>query len=398
MKEEKIKKALTRGVEAIYPSPEALEGALKSGKVLKIYNGIDPTGKLHIGHGIILRKLKEFQDLGHKIIILIGDFTAQIGDPTDKMAARIPLTHKQALKNAKKYKKQIGKILDLKKTEFVYNSKWLSNLNLTQVLKLASYFTAQQTLARDMFQERIRAGKDLYLHEFLYPLMQSYDSVVLDVDLEIGGNDQMFNMLCGRTLMKRLRNKEKLVLTTKLLVDSTGKKMGKTEGNVINLDDKPQEMYGKIMSWPDEMIIDGLEICTDIPMSQIKEMERKLKKEAVNPRDLKMLLAREIVTQYHSQDKAQRAEENFKKIFQRHETPQNLPEYKVKNKKYTAVELLIESKLVKSKGEARRVIEQKGVSIDKKIVKDINLEITIPKEGVIIQKGKRHFIKIKGFV
>ena len=239
-KTQKIQEALTRGVENIYPNREGLEKILNSGKKLKIFNGIDPTGpSLHLGHVVVLLKLKQLQDLGHQIIILIGDFTAQIGDPTDKLAARKPLTHKQVLQNARDYKKQIGKILDLKKTVFKYNSKWLSKLSFTDFLQLSAHFTAQQTLQREMFKQRLNQGKDLYLHEFFYPLMQAYDSVAMDVDMEIGGNDQTFNMLAGRTLMRKMKNKEKFVLTTKLLVDPEGAKMGKTAGNMAALNDKP---------------------------------------------------------------------------------------------------------------------------------------------------------------
>src|SRR3989339_412901 len=226
---EQIKELLNRGVSAIYPTSEALEKFLTSGKTLKLYYGIDPTGPtLHLGHLVQLLKLKQFQDLGHQVIILIGDFTAQIGDPTDKAAARKPLTKKQVLQNCKNYKTQIGKILDLKKTKFVFNSKWLEKMNFADIIKLTSEFTVQRLLERDMFENRIKEGKPIHLHEFLYPVMQGYDSVVLDVDLEIGGNDQTFNMLAGRTLMRSLKEKEKMVLTTKLLVDPSGKKMGKT--------------------------------------------------------------------------------------------------------------------------------------------------------------------------
>jgi tyrosyl-tRNA synthetase len=248
-KNQKIKEVLERGVENIYPNKDALEKVLKSGKKLRIYHGIDPTGpSLHLGHVVQLLKLKQFQELGHQIIILIGDFTAMIGDPTDKSATRKQLSKEQVLENAKDYKKQIGRIMDLKKIEFRYNSEWLSKLDFKQLIELSSNFTAQQTLARDMFKKRISAGKDLYLHEFLYPMMQAYDSVVLDVDLETGGSDQMFNMLAGRTLMKKLKGKEKFVLTTKLLEDQSGTKMGKTTGNMVSLNDEPTEMYGKVMS------------------------------------------------------------------------------------------------------------------------------------------------------
>src|SRR3989344_1813220 len=270
LRNQKIEEVLSRGVENIYPNKEALEKVLSAGKKLRIFTGIDPTGpSLHLGHVAVLLKLKQLQDLGHEVIILIGDFTAQIGDPTDKMAVRKPLTKKQVLTNAKDYKKQVGQILDLKKTIFKYNSAWLEKLTFTDFLQLSAYFTAQQTLARGMFKERLTAGKDLYLHEFFYPLMQAYDSVAMDVDMEIGGNDQTFNMLAGRTLMKKMKNKEKFVLAVKLLEDPTGVKMGKTQGNMVSLADPAPAMYGKIMSWPDELIHLTFEICTRVAPDEI---------------------------------------------------------------------------------------------------------------------------------
>ena len=241
--EKKINELLTRGVEAIYPSRPELEKVLRSGKKLRLYHGIDPTGPtLHLGHLVQLLKLRQFQDLNHEVIILIGDFTATIGDPSDQNSARKILTRQQVLKNSKDYKSQIYKILDQKKVIFRYNSEWLDKLKFEDLIKLSSQFTAQQTLARSMFKKRMAEGKDLYINEFLYPVFQAYDSVVLDVDLEIGGNDQMFNMLAGRTLMKKTKNKEKFVLTTKLLEDPTGKKMGKTTGNMVSLADQPTEV------------------------------------------------------------------------------------------------------------------------------------------------------------
>jgi len=308
--EEKIEDLLSRGVENIYPDKESLRRVLMSEKKIRLYHGIDPTGgSLHLGHLIQLRKIKGFQELGHEVIILIGDFTAQIGDPTDKMAVRKKLTHKEVLENAKDYKKQIGRILEIKgenAVKFVYNSKWLAKLSFADLIELTSNFTAQQTLARDMFKKRIAENKDLYLHEFLYPAMQAYDSVVLDVDLEIGGSDQMFNMLAGRTLMKKMKNKEKFVITTKLLEDPSGKKMGKTEGNVIWLSDSPEEMFGKVMNWTDEMIIIGFELLTDITVGGI-EIFRKALEEGENPRNIKFKLAEKVVEGFYGETKALKA-------------------------------------------------------------------------------------------
>ena len=402
---QKIKEVLIRGVENVYPSFFALEKALKSGKRLKLYYGIDPTGPtLHLGHLVQILKLKEFQDLGHQVIILIGDFTAQIGDPSDKAAVRKQLTHEQVMKNCQGYKEQIGKILDLEKVEFKYNSEWLGKLNLTDILELASYFTAQQTLARDMFKRRIETGKDLFLHEFLYPMMQAYDSVFMNVDLEIGGSDQMFNMLAGRTLMKKMKNKEKFVITTKLLEDSTGKKMGKTEGNMVALDIIPEDMYGKIMSWTDSFIVPGFELATRIPLKELVRIDNNLKSDKINPRDLKMKLAREVVKMFYGDKKAGEAEEYFVKTIQKKETPSEVRSIKLVLSEAEGLEvrsmnilnLLVEINLASSKGEARRLIEQGGIKVDGKVVKDVNQKIKISKKGVLIQRGKRRFMEIVG--
>ena len=392
-KTQKIQEALTRGVENIYPNREGLEKILNSGKKLKIFNGIDPTGpSLHLGHVVVLLKLKQLQDLGHQIIILIGDFTAQIGDPTDKLAARKPLTHKQVLQNARDYKKQIGKILDLKKTVFKYNSKWLSKLSFTDFLQLSAHFTAQQTLQREMFKQRLNQGKDLYLHEFFYPLMQAYDSVAMDVDMEIGGNDQTFNMLAGRTLMRKMKNKEKFVLTTKLLVDPEGAKMGKTAGNMAALNDKPEEIYGKVMSWPDEMIVPAFELCTQVPSSAVNQVAQEYKS-GKNPKILKMFLAYKIIEMYFGKQAAIAAEEYFKQVFEEGLNPDKMPVFKMK--KGSLVDILVKTKLAASKSEARRLILQGGIKVDTLKVTDENHRIEkIDADGVVIQKGKRHFVKI----
>ncbi len=383
----KIEEILTRGVEAIYPNRKALEKVLKSGKKIRVYNGIDPTGKLHIGHLTVLKKLRQFQDLGHEIIVLIGDFTATIGDPTDKNAARKTLSRKQVLANAKDYRKQISKILDLKKANvrFLHNEEWTNKLKPKDMLELASNFTVARLLERDMFQRRIKAGKDIHVHEFLYPIFQAYDSVTMDVDLEIGGNDQTFNMLAGRTLMKKLKNKEKFVLTTKLLVDPEGKKKGKTEGNMIHLDEKPGEMYGKIMSWPDELINIAFELCTNVSMPELKKI--------TNPRDAKVKLAKEITSLFYSKKIAEKVEKGFERVFKEKKLPEKIPAIKIKEKKLSILDLLFKIKLASSKSEAKRLILQKGVKIDGKVQKDWKKIVEI-KKGMVIQVGRRKFIKL----
>ncbi|MDP2708947.1 MAG: tyrosine--tRNA ligase [bacterium] len=392
----KIEEVLTRGVENIYPNREVLEKVLMSGKKLRIYNGIDPTGKLHIGHGVVLKKLRQFQDLGHEVIVLIGDFTARIGDPTDKSATRKKLSKDQVEKNAKDYKKLIGKILDVKKSNlrFLHNEKWSNKLKPEDMIELASYFTVSRLLERDMFQNRLKEGKDINLNEFLYPVFQAYDSVTMDVDMEIGGNDQTFNMLAGRTLMRKMKNKEKFVLTSKLLTDPTGKKMGKTEGNMINLDEPAEEMYGKIMSWPDELISTAFEICTNVAMSEVAKIKDELRAGKTNPRDIKMKLAFEVVKIYHGEKKAEAAEEYFVKTVQQKEIPEEVRSEKLEVRSMNVAELLVEVKLAGSKGEARRLIEQGGVKVDGETVKDINKVIKITEAGILLQKGKRGFVRV----
>lgn len=390
----RIKEVLERGVEKIYPDQKSLEKILKSGKRIRLYCGYDPTApSLHLGHAITLRKLAQFQRLGHEVIFLIGDFTAMIGDPTDKMAVRKKMTRKEVLANAKNYKKQASIILNFSggnKAEIMYNSQWNDKLNFADLIELASNFTVQQMMARDMFQERIKNNRPIYLHEFLYPLTQSYDSVAMDVDMEIGGNDQTFNMLCGRELMRILKNKEKFVLTTKLLTDPTGKKMGKTEGNIINLDENPKEMYGKVMSWSDETILPGFELCTDTSLVELKKINEQIK---TSPRDLKAKLAKEIVSIHHSKEAAQKAEEEFNRVFKEKKIPSQVKSYKLNVKSWNILDLLVKTKLAPSKSEAKRLVEQKGVKIDKEIVDDWKKEIIIEK-GMILQVGKRKFVKL----
>jgi tyrosyl-tRNA synthetase len=268
---EKIREFLYRGVETVLPSRDFVQSRLVSGDQLTVYLGIDPTGPtLHIGHSIPIRKLAQLQKLGHKIILLVGDFTAQIGDPTDKMAARVVLTPDQIAENLKQYKQQASKLLSFEgenAAEFKLNSEWLGKMKFADVLSLASKVTVQQMLERDMFKKRMDEGKPIYVHEFMYPLMQGEDSVQLMVDGEIGGNDQVFNMLVGRDLLKE-HNKDKFIMSVKLLADPNGKKMGKSEGNMITLEDSADSMFGKIMSWTDGMIVGGFELCTDIPQQQ----------------------------------------------------------------------------------------------------------------------------------
>lgn len=385
---QKIQEALTRGVENIYPDAESLEKVLCSRKKLKIYFGIDPTGKLHIGHSVSLLKLRQFQELGHTIILLIGDFTARIGDPTDKMATRKALTHKQVLQNAKGYKRLIGKILDTRKTQFFSNSTWNDRLAPQELMQLFSLFTVQRLLERDMFQKRLAEGKDIHVHEFVYPIFQAYDSVAMDVDMEIGGSDQTFNMLAGRTLMRKMRRKEKFVLTMRLFTDPQGKKMSATERNLIALDESPQEIYGKVMSWPDSHILSGFELLTTVPLDEIRAMQKEMK-EGKNPKAYKMRLARTLVEMYHGTQHAERAERHFRRVFEQKQTPSQIAQVAVKNRDILSV--LVESGLASSKSEARRLIQQKGVKVNGKVVFDEKVSVA---PGSVVQRGKRFFRRI----
>ncbi|PJE76062.1 tyrosine--tRNA ligase [Candidatus Uhrbacteria bacterium CG10_big_fil_rev_8_21_14_0_10_48_11] len=390
-----IQKILTRGVENIYPSKNALEKVLLSGKKLKIYHGIDPTGKLHIGHGVSLRKLRQFQDLGHDIIVLIGNFTARIGDPTDKTATRKKLSKKEVASNTLGYKKLIGKILDLKKlnVRFLHNEKWTNKLTPEDFLELASHFTVSRLLERHMFQNRIKEGKEIRLHEFLYPVFQAYDSVTMNVDLEIGGNDQTFNMLAGRTLLKKLKNKEKFVLSLKLLTSPDGKKMGKTEGVKINIDEPASEMYGKIMALPDSSLIDFFTLCTDEPEEEIERMKKVLDVHTSNPRDLKMKLARSVVAEYHSAKEADAAEKEFVSLFQQKAIPERIETVTVTKWPRTLTEAVVAAELCTSTNEARRLISQGGIKINGVVEK--NPAAALPDEkAVTISRGKRHFKKL----
>jgi tyrosyl-tRNA synthetase len=394
-KEEQIALLLQKGVADILPSKGFVEAALRSGKKLTIYAGFDPTAPtLHIGHTIQLRKLRHFQDLGHQIIFLIGDFTARIGDPTDKTAARTQLTEKEIKTNLKLYKKQAGIFIRFTGTnaaKIKFNNDWLGKMKFADVLHLASQMTVDQMLKRDMFARRMAEEKPIYIHEFMYPLMQGYDSVAMNVDGEVGGNDQLFNMLAGRTLLKQMKSKEKFVITTKLLEDSTGAKMGKTTGNMISLLDTPSDMYGKIMSWTDGLIVPGFELCTDYTLEQVETITNEIT-QGINPRDIKMRLAFEIVKCCTSQKDAQKAEESFVATFQKKEASQTMTE--IVGKGETLETILIRETIVVSKGEVRRLAEAGAISnFDTKDVLSID-QVKSEALPAAYKIGKNRFIKV----
>jgi tyrosyl-tRNA synthetase len=394
-----VQDILEKGVQEIYPNRAFLEKKLLSGQRLKLYCGFDPSASsLHIGNAILLNKLSEFQALGHEVIFLVGSFTGMIGDPTDKTAARQKLTRKQVLNNAKLYKGQACRYLKFSgnnKARLLYNSQWHDKLSFKNLLEITSNFTVQQMIQRDMFQARIKDEKPIFLHEFLYPVAQGYDSVVMNVDLEIGGNDQMFNMMAGRDLMKAMTGKEKCVLTMKLLSDDDGKKMGKSEGNAVFLTDSPENMYGKVMSWADGVLASAFELTTNLAWEEIKQIQNDLKVGSLNPRDAKMKLAYTITRMNFGEKKAKVAQDYFIKTVQNKEMPDEIKTLRLDLEKVNILELLLQTKLVASKGEARRLIEQKGIKIDEQVIDDVNLEVDL-KHGKIIQKGKRGFIKVIG--
>ncbi len=386
-----IEEVLTRGVEKIYPSKQELEKVLRSGNKISLYNGIDPTGdSLHLGHLVQLQKLRRFQKLGHKVILLIGDFTAQIGDPTGKFSSRKSLSRKEVLKNAKNYKQQASAILNFagdNPAELKYNSKWLGEMGLRKVLELMSHITHQQLIQRDMFQKRIEEDNPIFMHELVYPILQGYDSVAMEIDLEIGGSDQTFNMLVGRKLAKEYLNKEKFVLTTELITDCSGKKLGQSEGNAINLNDKPEEMYGKVMNFADEVVKPVFQMCTALPMEKINKITAK------HPMEAKKQLAKELVKQFHGTAAGEKGEQHFKKTIQKGEAPQEIPEITVKEDKLPLLDLVDKSGLAESRSQAKRLIRQGGVEIDGEKIKDVNKEIAVEK-GMVVRVGKRRYVGV----
>lgn len=393
-----IDNLLTRGVDTIYPSKEALEKVLRSGKKLKLYQGFDPTGtQLHIGHAVALRKLRQFQELGHHVIFLIGDITAMIGDPTGKFSSRKILTQEEVLENAKTYKQQASKILmfsGFNPAEIKYNSEWLGKMNAFEFLRIANMLSVQQVVERDMFQKRMKQDQDVFMNEFLYPVLQAYDSVAMDVDMEVGGSDQMFNMLMGRKLMRNMKQKEKFVLTVPLLTDASGNKIGKTEGNVIGLTDPPNDFYGKIMSLSDSAIIPCFTLLTDISISEIEVMQQKIAS-GENPMLFKKLLAFTLTQLFNDKEAANTAQTTFETTFQKRQVAVDIEEFpinRLSKNPLPIVELLWETKSVSSKTEARRLVDQKAVEIDQTVVDLVHTNVTL-KSGMTMRVGKRKFLR-----
>lgn len=386
---EQITELLTRGVEEVIDKA-SLEQKLKSKKVLRVKLGIDPTSpNIHIGRATQLWKLRAFQELGHKVVLIIGDFTGVVGDSSDKDSERPMLSENVVKENLKDYLNQAGKIIDLKQTETHYNSEWLDKLTFKDVVRLASLFGLHEITARENVAKRMSEGKRVALHEVLYPLMQGYDSVAVTADVELGGTDQRFNLLAGRTIQKAYEQESQDVMTLQLLEGTDGRKMSSSWGNVINITDVPNDMFGKVMSLRDDLMIKYFILATRVPLPEIEQ----IKKSEANPRDIKIRLAREIVTLYHGAEAAQSAAKEFENVFSKKAKPSDIEEIAMPESK-VADELLVATGLAVSKSEARRLIEQGGVRVDDAKVLEPK-EILELKSGSIIQVGPRKFKKIK---
>ena len=389
---------ISRGVADLLPEDEfkkKLEKAVATNTPLIVKLGLDPTAPdIHLGHTVVLRKLKLFQDFGHKVIILIGDFTARIGDPTGKSVTRPPLTEEQVITNAKTYQEQIFKVLDPEKTEVRFNSEWLSKLDFADVLKLASKYTVARMLERDDFHKRYTEGRPISIHEFMYPLMQGYDSVALKADVEFGGTDQTFNLLMGRHLQGEEGMPEQTIITMPILEGLDGvQKMSKSLGNYIGISEAPSEMYGKAMSIPDELMMRYFMLVTDMSIEEQEQLSKDLESGAAHPRDVKMKLAHTIVRLYHGEEAANFGQEEFVRVFQKHAMPTDIPEYKVAitEEPVFVPQLLSDAGLTASNGEARRSIKAGAFKIDGE---KCNEEHIVLKDGMVLQVGKRKFIKI----
>jgi tyrosyl-tRNA synthetase len=397
-------RVIQRGAAEILPMDaliSKLRRSIETGVPLKVKLGLDPTAPdIHIGHTVVINKLRDFQNLGHIVQLVIGDFTGRIGDPTDKSETRKQLSEEQVKENAKTYTDQLFKVLDPEKTEIHFNSTWLSPLTFAEVVDLASKCTVARMLERDDFSKRYQSGLPISIHEFFYPLMQGYDSVVLKTDIELGGTDQTFNLLMGRQLQKEFGQEEQVILTMPLLEGLDGvKKMSKSLGNYIGVDEEPGEMYGKAMSIPDELMVKYFELATDLTLEELDALKKGLADGTVHPRDAKMKLAWTLVRMYHGEEAAREAENRFRTVFQERALPDDIPEISLsaadlENGMIKAVPLLVKLGLVSSNSEARRMIQQGGVRVNQEKVTDIQADIQV-KNGLVVQVGKRKFARIR---
>jgi len=390
---------IERGVEECISREELVKKLRKSeesGVPLKIKAGFDPTAPdLHLGHTVLLQKLKHFQDLGHEIYFLIGDFTGMIGDPTGKSETRKALSQEDVEQNAETYKEQVFKILDPAKTKVVFNSDWLSKLDSFAMIRLASELTVARMLEREDFKVRFENGKPISIHEFLYPLIQGYDSVALEADVELGGTDQKFNLLMGRDLQRSRGQEPQVVITMPLLEGLDGvNKMSKSLGNYIGITESANDIYGKILSVSDDLMFRYYDLLSDLSSGDIEQLKQKLEKGEIHPKEVKKQLARELTTRFYSQQDAFRAEENFEKVFKKGGLPDDIPEKRVQSSEEIWLpKLLVEIELVKSTSDGRRMIKQNAVSIDGEKVTDVNTQI-VPSKKILIKVGKRRFCRV----
>lgn len=371
-----------------------LRERLQEGRPLRVYCGFDPTAsQLTLGHTVPMRKLRQFQDLGHHVIFLIGNFTALIGDPSDRDSVRPQQTPEEVAEKSKNYAEQAFKILDRDKTEVRYNADWLAPLTFADLIRLASHFTVQQFLARENFALRHARGDPIWLHEFFYALMQAYDAVMLETDVQVGGTEQLFNLMAGRKLQEVFGQRPQVCLTLPILLGTDGyQRMGQSRGNYIGVDEPPEEMYGKVMSIPDHAMRNYFDLLSSFEPAQIADIERRIASGDLHPRDAKMMLARDIVTIYHDAEAAARAEAHFRRVFQERELPAEMPIHQLTGPQ-NIVDLLVELGLTKSKSEARRLIAQGGVRLGGKLVDSIE-ETLLPGKEAILQVGKRRFVKL----
>lgn len=395
-----IEELLTRGVANIIPNKEELEKKLRSGKKLNIYLGIDPTStKIHLGHAVSLRKLQAFAELGHNVTFLIGDFTALIGDTSDKDTERPALTINQIRENFQTYMTQAEKVVDFSKVTLKNNSEWLKRLSFEEIIKLTQHFSVGDFAGRELIKKRLNDGSRVGLHEFLYPVMQGYDSYHLDTDIQVGGTDQTFNMQAGRTLQKILRDKDSFVLTTPILEGTDGRKMSKSWGNAIWLDDTAYDMYAKVMAVDDSLLISYFTLATSLPMAEIKILEEKLSKEEEHPMKVKKQLAQQIVSELYDVYEAEKAAKAFENIVQKEELPSDIPVIVLPSSKIAVsiADALATINLALSKSDAKRLIEQGGVRVGDTLIKDHqqSFKSLLKDEETLIQVGKRRFVKVK---
>jgi tyrosyl-tRNA synthetase len=386
---------LKRGVATLLPEEE-LRQKLEEGRPLRVKLGIDPSApQLTLGHAVVLRKLRQFQEFGHTAVLIVGDFTRLIGDPSGRTSTRPPMSKEEIERNMAGYVEQAYKILDPERTEIHYNSEWLGKLSFEDVIRLAAKYTVARMLERDDFALRFKQGLPITIMEFLYPLAQAYDSVAIKADVELGGEDQRFNFLIGRAIQEAFGQEPQVILTMPLLIGTDGERaMSQSRGNYIGLAEPPKEMFGKIMALPDHVMPQYFALLTETPEEELAAMEQALATgwKGLNPRDLKMRLAREIVAQFHSPEAAAQAEEEFVRVFQRKELPEELPTFTIAREAVSPIDLLVQAGLVGSRSEARRLIDQGGVELDGELVR--GLEPISIKDGAVLRVGKRRFVRL----